>query len=338
MSPAGGNSNEVLSQDELDALLQGVDSGEVDVQPAAAPGEVRGFDFASQDHIVRGRLPTLEMINERFMRLWRIGLFNMLHRSPNLQLVAVDMVKFGEYVHSLHVPTNLNLVRVKPLRGTALVMIEPGLVFSVVDSFFGGGKHAGKIEGREFTPTEMRVIQLMLKQIFSDLSEAWAPVLPVEFEHVSSEVNPHFANIIAPREYIVVIRLRAELDGSGGELHVALPWAMLEPIRDLLDAGIQSDRVERDEGFSVALREHLPDAEVEISATLARVRSTLRELLSLKAGDVLHFEMPQRITLAVEELPLFEGEYGVANGQRAIRITDTRSPAKRRRASSGAPA
>ncbi len=313
---------DLLSQDEIDALLNGVDSGAVDTEPPpAAPGEARTFDFASQDRIVRGRLPTLEMINERFVRLWRIGLFNMLRRSAEISVRGVEMIKFGEYMHSLFVPTNLNLVRMKPLRGTALIVFEPRLVFTVVDNFFGGdGRYPTRIEGREFTATEMRVIQIMLEHTFSDLIEAWAPVMAVEFEHMNSEVNPHFANIVGPREYVVVSKFHVELDGGEGDLHVTLPWSMLEPIRDLLDAGMQSDRVERDEGWTRSLREQLLDADIEVSSVLARIPTDVRGLLTLKAGDILPVELPPRVPLYVECVPLFSGRYGVVGGRRAVRI------------------
>ncbi|TCT23263.1 flagellar motor switch protein FliM [Thermomonas haemolytica] len=315
-------SSDLLSQDEIDALLHGVDSGVVDTEPPPAPGEVRAYDFATQERIIRGRLPTLEMVNERFARTWRIGLFNLLRRSADLSVRGIDMVRFGEYMHSLHVPTNLNLVKMKPLRGTAIVMFEPRLVFTVVDSFFGGnGKYHTRIEGREFTPTEMRVIQLLLKQTFADFTEAWAPVMQVEFEYLNSEVNPHFANIISPREYIVVCRFHVDLEGGGGELHLALPWAMLEPIREQLDAGVQSDRVEKDESWTRALRAQLQDAEVELSSVLAERQISLRELSRLKVGDVIPLDIRQEVPLQVEHLPLFSGEFGVHNGRNAVKIT-----------------
>lgn len=331
------STHDLLSQDEIDALLHGVDSGAVDTQPPPAPGEARPYDFASQDRIVRGRLPTLEMINERFARLIRIGLFNMLRRSAEISVRGVHMLKFGEYMHSLYVPTNLNLVRMKPLRGTGLVVFEPKLVFTAVDNFFGGdGRYPAKIEGREFTATEMRVTQLMLRQVFVDLTEAWAPVLPMEFEYLNSEVNPHFANIVTPREYVVVSKFHIELEGGGGELHVTQPWSMLEPIRDLLDAGIQSDRVERDETWSQALVRELMDAEVEVSSVLGEIRTSLRALLHMRPGDILPLEMNPRTPLRVENVPLFQGEYGVSNGQRAIRITECLAAAQRRGGDKGA--
>lgn len=315
---------DLLSQDEIDALLHGVDSGSVATEtPPAAPGEARSFNFATQDRIVRGRLPTLEMINERFARLFRIGLFNMLRRSPELSVVGIEMAKFSEYTHSLLVPTSLNLVRVKPLRGTALFIFEPRLVYSVVENFFGGdGKIATKIEGREFTPTEMRVVQLLLRQAFNDLQEAWSPVMDLDFEYMNSEVNPHFANIVSPSEIVVVSRFRIELEGGGGDLHITFPYSMIEPIRDQLDTGLQSDRVEKDERWTQSLREQLQDAEVEIGSQLATLNLSVRELLQLKPGDVLPVNLPKTIDLCVEDMPVFKGTFGLSHGNNAVRITE----------------
>jgi len=267
------------------------------------------------------------MINERFARTLRIGIYNLLHRSAELSVKGIDLLRFGEYMHSLQVPTNLNLVKMKPLRGTALVVYEPRLVFTLVDNFFGGGgKYPARIEGREFTPTEMRVIQLLLKQTFADLVESWAPVMPVEFEYLNSEVNPHFANIISPREYIVVSRFNIELDGGGGEMHIAFPYAMLEPIREQLDAGVQSDRIERDEGWMRAMRAQLQDAQVELSSAIAQRQISLRELSRLKVGDVIPIELPRTVTLQVEQMPLFSGEFGVHNGRNAVKVTAVHLP------------
>ena len=321
---------DLLSQDEIDALLHGVDSGEVDTAPPPAPGEARGYDFTSQDRIIRGRMPTLEMINERFARLFRIGLFNMMRRTPELTVLGMELQKFNEYTHSLYVPTSLNLVRIKPLRGTALFVFEPKLVFAVVDNFFGGdGRYATKIEGREFTPTELRVIQLLIRQAFTDLREAWSPVLPLEFEYIQSEVNPHFANIVAPSEVVVVSKFRIELDGGGGDLHVTMPYSMIEPIREQLDAGVQSDRADKDERWSVALREQIKDAEVELESELVRTTISLRALLNLKPGDVIPINLPKNVDLCVDGLPLFRGAFGLNNGHNAVRISEVvrRSPA-----------
>jgi len=208
-----------------------------------------------------------------------------------------------------------------------LIVFEPKLVFTMVDNFFGGdGRYPAKIEGREFTATEMRVIQLLLKQTFADLVDAWAPVMPVDFEYITSEVNPHFANIVSPREYVVVSRFHVELDGGGGDLHVTLPYSMLEPIRELLDAGIQSDRVHDDDSFRVTLHEQLRGAEVTVSSVLAHKQISLRQLTGLKVGDILPIDLPKAVPVCVEQVPVFTGEFGISNGLNAVKITAKHPP------------
>ncbi len=317
--------SDLLSQEEIDALLHGVGSGDVETEGDEGPGEgeARSYDFTSQDRIVRGRMPTLEMINERFARYFRISLFNMLRRQGEISVGGVQMLKFGEYIHSLFVPTSLNLVKINPLRGTGLFVFDPKLVFSAVDNYFGGdGRFHTKIEGREFTPTEQRVIQRMLQQAFSDLQQAWKPVLPVEFEYMNSEVNPQFANIVSPTEVVVVSTFHIELEGGGGALHVTMPYSMVEPIRELLDAGVQSDRSEVDERWRIAIREEMKSAQIELTSVLTETELTVRELMALKPGDVIPIDMPETVVLRSEDIPLFRGRFGVSNGSRAVKITE----------------
>jgi flagellar motor switch protein FliM len=317
--------NDILTQDEIDALLHGVNSGDVETHSdgAVEDGQVRKFDFATQDRIVRGRMPTLEMINERFARYFRISLFNLLRRSAEISIGGVQMLKFSEYVHSLFVPTSLNLVKVKPLRGTALFVIDPKLVFILVDNYFGGdGKYHTKIEGREFTPTEMRVIQMLLVLAFKDMKEAWSPILAIDFEYTNSEVNPQFANIVSPSEVVVVTTLHIELEGGGGDLHITMPYSMVEPIREILDAGVQSDRSEVDERWVHALREDMKEAVIEISGTLLDVRLTLKDVLNMKPGDIIHVDLPEKALLLAEDIPLFRGYYGVHEGMNAVKVAE----------------
>jgi len=321
--------NDLLSQDEIDALLHGVSGGDVETETdeEVPEGEVRGYDFTSQDRIVRGRMPTLEMINERFARYFRISLFNMLRRAGEISVSGVQMLKFAEYVHSLFVPTSLNLVRVHPLRGTALFVLEPKLVFALVDNFFGGGgRFHTKIEGREFTPTELRVIQMVLELAFKDLSQAWKPVLEVDFDYQGSEVNPHFANIVSPTEVVVVNTFRVELDGGGGDMHVTMPYSMVEPIRQLLDAGVQSDRSDRDERWTRAIREEMKQARVDVRSTLVETTISLRELNELRPGDVIPIDLPETVTLEAENTPVFRGRFGIYNGARAVKIFEKLVP------------
>lgn len=313
---------DLLSQDEIDALLHGVDSGDVETEAGADfDGVARSFDFASQDRIVRGRMPTLEMINERFARYFRISYFNMLRRSAEISVGGVQMMKFAEYMHSLFVPTSLNLVKINPLRGKALCVIDPKLVFITVDNFFGGtGRHA-KIEGREFSPTEARVIQIILDQAFKDLEEAWKPVLPVKFEYHSMEVNPQFANIVSPTEVVVVSSFHVELDGGGGTFYVVMPYSMLEPIKELLDAGVQSDQAEKDDRWIVALREEVKSIVVNLSVTLTDTSIKLSELSKMKEGDIIPINYPEEITVMAEDVPVLKGVYGVHKGNKAVKVS-----------------
>jgi len=316
---------DILSQDEIDALLTGVDGGDVETEDENIPedGEARTYDFSSQDRIVRGRMPTLEMINERFARNFRITLFNFLRRSPSISVEGVQMTKFGEYIHSLFMPSNLNLIKVKPLRGTALFVLNPKLVYSIVDSFFGGdGRYHTKIEGRDFTNTEMQVVKSVLGKIFDDLKEAWAPVMDVEFEHAGSEVNPHFANIVTPSEVVVVSTIHVELDNGGGDIHITMPYSMLEPIREQLDAGVQSDSSEVDQRWINSLREEIKSAPVEIRSTLTKAEISLRELNKLKAGDVIPVDIPELVSAEIEGIPVFKGQYGLSRGNRAIKVVE----------------
>jgi flagellar motor switch protein FliM len=312
----------ILNQDEVDALLNGMDTGAVSTAPPPDPGDVRQYDFGKELRIVRGRMPTLEMINERFARLFRVSLYNLLRRSPEIAVGPVQLKKFGEYVHTLHLPTSLNLVKLNPLRGTALVVVDPKLVFALVDNFFGGnGRHA-KIEGRDFTATESRIISMALKHVFTDLREAWSHVHPLEVEYLSSEMNPHFANIVSPTEIVVVTSFRIELDGGGGDLHITMPYSMIEPLRDVLDAGVQSDRVEHDERWAVSLREELADAEIELITVLGHGTVTLAELVNLKPGDVVACDFSGQAQVYAEDVPLFRGTLGFSRGQLAVKVED----------------
>lgn len=311
---------DLLSQDEIDALLHGIDDGAVE-EDDGAPGEgVKSYDLTSQDRIVRGRMPTLEMINERFARYTRISMFNFLRRSADVATGGIQILKFGEYVHTLYVPTSLNLVKLRPLRGTALFILDAKLVFKLVDNFFGGdGRHA-KIEGREFTPTEIRVVQMVLSQVFQDMKEAWGAVLDIDFEYVSSEVNPAMANIVSPSEVVVVSTYHIELDGGGGDLHMTLPYSMIEPVRDVLDAGVQSDVDEIDDRWVESLRHDILGAKVPTNAVVAQRDIRLKELVDLQAGDIIPIDFPDFIKFSANGIPLFETKLGQCGDNLALKV------------------
>lgn len=316
--------SDLLSQDEIDALLHGVDDvEEEEVSEAEVDSNALEYDFSSQDRIVRGRMPTLEIVNERFARHMRVSLFNMMRRSAEVSINGIQMIKFGEYIHTLFVPTSLNMVRFRPLKGTGLITMEARLVFILVDNFFGGdGRYHAKIEGREFTPTERRIIQMLLKLIFEDYKEAWAPVMDVSFEYLDSEVNPAMANIVSPTEVVVISSFHIELDGGGGDFHVSLPYSMLEPIRELLDAGVQSDKEDTDFRWSKALRDEIMDVNVNLSTHMLEFDLPLHEMMELKAGDIIPIEMPEHITVLIEDLPTFRAKLGRSRDNVALKIVE----------------
>jgi flagellar motor switch protein FliM len=313
---------DLLSQEEIDALLHGVDDGGVEIEPDMEGGDARNYDLTSQDRIVRGRMPTLEMINERFARYTRISMFNLLRRSADVAVGGIQIQKYGEYVHTLYVPTSLNLVKLRPLRGTGLVILDAKLVFKLVDNFFGGdGRHA-KIEGREFTPTELRVVEMVLNQAFADLKEAWKTIVPVEFEFINSEVNPAMANIVSPSEVVVVSIFHIELDGGGGDLHITLPYSMIEPIRETLDGGMRSDIEDIDDRWVASMREDIVNATVDINCLIAEKNITLRDIIDLEPGDVIPIDAPDRLVITANDVPVLFARMGQSQGNLALQILE----------------
>ena len=311
-----------LSQDEVDALLKGV-IGESD-EPESIHGDesgIRSYNLATQERIVRGRMPTLELINERFARYLRIGLFNYMHRTTEISVGPIRVQKYSEFIRNLVVPTNLNLVAAKPLRGTSLFVLDPNLVFLVVDNMFGGdGRFHTRVEGRDFTPTEQRIIQGLLRTIFHEYSRSWKPVFDMSFEYIRSEMNSQFANIATPSEIVIATTFSLEFGGTAADMHICFPYSMVEPIRDLLYSSMQSDQLSTDQRWIVMLRKQLKDAEVEISARLANTTLTLDEILKMKVGDIIPISIPETIIAHVDNIPLMECRYGQQGGQYALKI------------------
>jgi len=317
--------HDILSQDEVDALLNGMggDEIETEVAPEQDGGETRNYDFGNEDRIIRGRMPTLEMINERFGRYLRISLFNMLRRSAEISVSSVQVMKFSEYIHTLFVPTSLNIIHMNPLRGSGLIVFEPKLVFSILDNYFGGeGRFQARIEGREFTSTELRVINMVLNLCFKDLTEAWSPVMDMEFEFVNHEVNPQFANVVSPSEVVVISSFHIEIDGGGGDIHITLPYSMIEPIRELLDTGIQSDSSTDDGRWKKSMQEEVLLADVNLSAEFTQIEMSLKKILAFKAGDILPIEMPKTVVTKAEGIPLFNSTFGEHKGKTALKIQE----------------
>jgi flagellar motor switch protein FliM len=313
--------DDILSQEEVDALLRGVTGESEDAGAEEGGGDVRVYDIGRQERIVRGRMPTLEIINERFARNFRIGLFNLIRRSAEISVGPVTVIKYSEFVRNLVVPTNLNMVHMNPLRGTALFVFDPNLVFLVIDNLFGGdGRYHMRVEGRDFTPTEQRIIKKMLEVVFEEMRKAWEAIFPIRFEYVRSEMNTQFANIATPTEVVVVNTFNIELGSGGGDFHVCIPYSMIEPIRDQLTSTMQADRAEADERWVSQMKQQVQDAEVELVANLGHTSVTLRQIVDLKVGDVISLDLPDAVVARVDGVPLFRCQYGQKGGQLALKV------------------
>ena len=303
-----------ISDEEVAALL------EKNGNRPAAPGEVRAYDIAGMQRITRGRLPALESVHESFARSFRIGLCNLLKREPQVTFQGVQTQRFGDFMAALRQPASLDICRIKPLPGNALFVCDPALIFLMVDAFFGGpGRSIEREPDRGLTPTEARFVQVVLKQASLDLGQAWAPVTAVEFELVKHETNPLFASIAAPGDTVLVNRFHIELPTGGGAIDLVIPAATIEPVRELLTAGV-TQRAAKAEPWRQILSQHLGEAAVEVRAVLAEVDINLGDLVRLKPGDVIPIEPPRQVTLLAGDVPLFAGKFGVSRGRNSLKV------------------
>lgn len=310
----------LLSQEEVDALLSGLLTAS-SVTQSASSAQVKPFNLSNEERIVRGRMPSLELVYERFSRLFRIGLYNVFRRNAEINVGQLNISKYSDFLRKLKSQSNLNLVRMSPFDGTTLFVMDPALVFVLVDNYFGGeSKFAHRMENRDYSQTEIRVIQRILKIAFDSLTNAWEPLYPVEFEYVRSEINVQFANITNASDVVISTTFSIELADTGGEFHICMPANMLEPIRDMLRSSSQSQLNPNDNRWERFLRQEVQRAEVNLSADLTSLSSSLREIVQLNVGDILPIEMPTSLVLKAEGVPLYECQYGKLNGQYALRV------------------
>jgi flagellar motor switch protein FliM len=309
-----------LSQDEVDALLEGV-TGESQKLEREEPTEgIRNYDLSSQERIVRGRMPTMEIINERFARNLRIGLFNFMRRSPEISVGPVRVIKYSAFLRDIVVPTNINVISLAPLRGQGLVIFDPKLVFCAIDTLFGGtGKQHFRIEGRDFSPTEQRIIQRLMEVTLAEYTKAWGALFRFKFQHQRSEMHTQFANVASPSEIVVAITFNVEIGDSGGEIHFCFPYSSLEPIRDILYSSLQADGQEPDRRWVRQLTQQVQAAEVELAAELAQSEISVGQLLKLQVGDFIALPIRDVIPVKVEGVTLMECRFGAVNGHTAIR-------------------
>jgi flagellar motor switch protein FliM len=318
----------ILSQEEIDVLLKGLSGGEIETDRAEQrePGDFIPYDLTSQDRIIRGRMPTFEMMTERFARLYRLSLSSLLRRVVGVSALSVEMMKFGEFLKTLPVPTSLHIFRMEPLRGSAIFVVESKVIFALVDILFGGsGQSSFKIEGREFTAIENRLIKRAVLSALTDFEKAWKSILDVKIGHQRSEINPQFAHIVPLTDVVVVVHFEIEMEYSSGIVSVCIPYSMLEPVREKLQAGFQSDALEVDREWANRFREGLMSSRVELIVELGRSEVSGKEIVDLKKGDVIMLDRyrvdPLDIFVeGVQKLTAFPGVY---KGNSAIQIAGT---------------
>ena len=324
--------SQFLSQEEVDALLRGITEGDVPTEQVAGQGEdkLRLYDLTSQERIIRGRMPTLEIINQKFARLLRASLSGRLRRVIDVIAQNVEMIKFGEFLKTLPIPTSMHIIRMNPLRGGALLVIESKLVYALIDSFFGGpGNSQVKIEGRDFTPIETHMILRVTELIFSDMKKAWESVEPISIELERSEVNPQFVGIVPPSDVVVVTPFEVEMDEAHGQITFCLPYSTIEPIRSKLYAGFQTERLEVDQNWLRRIVHQLQNIEVEMSAEFGSAEINVRSLLSLQVGDIIRLDQDcdNPLVVRVEGVPKFTGFARAMKQKKAVEIvTRLQSP------------
>ena len=318
--------SKILTQEEVDALLKGMSGGEIETETDTVEDDsgVTVYDLTNQDRIIRGRMPTLEIINDRFARILRTTLSSSLRKVIDVSAFSIDMIKFGEFMRALPVPTSLHIFKVDPLRGHGIMVIETKLVFSLVDNFFGGsGQTSIKIEGRDFTAIENRLINKVILMAMEDLEKAWNPVHPLKLTYVRSETNPQFASVVAPTEVVIVIKFEVELEQAVGTLVICLPYSTIEPIRSKLYAGFQSDQLEVDHEWINRFIDQVREARILITVELGRAVITSKDLLNLTEGDIIMLEqdVSQPLIAKVEGIPKFKGFPGVSRGNKALQVS-----------------
>ncbi|SIN96122.1 flagellar motor switch protein FliM [Sulfurivirga caldicuralii] len=316
--------DDILSQDEVDALLRGMDEGDVETETDQPEDglPIRPYDFSNQERIVRGRLPALDIINERFTRGFQRQFNELIMTSIEVAAGEVKIIKMIDYQRNLFFPTSLNLYRLNPLNTVSLFTLDSKLIFTAVDLYFGGtGLLPFKIEGREYSPVETSMIRSILDIAVENMRKAWAPVMDLEIEYMHSEMNPKFASIVDPTDMLVVSPVHVRFEATEGRIDIVIPYAALEPIRDKLEEGLQNLQGDSDNTWARTMRDEVKNIEVELSSTLAELQLGVDDLVNLKEGDILPFDMPDLVTLMAEDIPIARGKLGISErNKKAIKI------------------
>ncbi|HPL62839.1 MAG TPA: flagellar motor switch protein FliM [Syntrophales bacterium] len=318
----------ILTQEEVDALLRGISGGEIEtevIKEPLDPSEAMPYDLTSQDRIIRGRMPTLEMLNERFVRMFRTSLSSLLRKVVSFSTLSIEMIKFGDFLKTLPVPTSLHVFRMEPLKGSAIFVVESKVIFTLVDVFFGGtGRDPYRVEGRDFSAIENNLIKRVIISALSDLEKAWSALIGIKMSYQRSETNPQFAQIVPPTDLVILINYEIEMEFSSGGLSLCIPYSTLEPVREKLQAGFQSDTFEVDKVWQTRFKEGLMASKVELQVELGKAEIRAREVVSLQKGDVVILDQfaADPLSVFVQGILKFGGQAGNYKGNQAVRIQE----------------
>jgi flagellar motor switch protein FliM len=322
-------SDNFLSQNDVDSLF-GNQTGEVETVKPIDTGPrdgVRPYDLSSKERIVRGRMPTLEMMHEKFSTQLRIGLAAYLHKSIEVSVGEVKFIKYSEFLRNLVVPTSLNLVQISPFSGTAMIVVEPTLMFHFVDHLFGGnGRIHTRVEGREFTETERRIIHRVLGIIYDHYEKAWEPIHPIKFDFIRSEMNTKFANITSPNEIVIATEFAIDMGTGSGRIHMCIPYSMIEPVRELLAASMQGEPPKADKQWTKTLTHQVHATEVDVRAQLGTAKLTLKQIMNLEVGDVIPMSVLPTLVASADGVPIWSCSYGTSQGKYAIKVEQVLTP------------
>lgn len=321
--------DQVLSQNEVDALLNAVSDGRSDNDAKSkeeAKSNIFEYDLANQDRIIRGRMPTLDIIHDRFIRLFRVSLSGAHRKVSNISVNSSGPIKFGEFMNSLPLPSCLNIIKIEPLRGTAVIVLESKLLYALVDILFGGADVPyTKIEGKDFTPIEIKVARRIVMSAIEDLEKAWAPVFPISIQYLRTEINPQFVAIVPPSDVVISTTFDVELEKMSGTIKIAIPYSTLEPIKSKLSVGFQNEQLEVDHIWINRIKNQIMNVNTNVSAQLGNCWISMEDILNLKKGDILLLDKDadKAIDIKIENVLKFQGVPGVSKGNKAVKISET---------------
>lgn len=345
--------NQVLSQNEVDALLSAVSQGNVGDGAGAPPSggidspggggsggggggdifgggedpnepEISAYDLTNQDRVIRGRMPTLDIIYERFIRLFRISLSNSLRKVATISIISTDLLKFGEFINTLPIPSCMSIMRFETLRGPALFVFESKLVYALLDGYFGGtDRPFTKIEGKEFTHIELSIIRRVMDLAIMDLEEAWAPVHKNKITFLRTEVNPQFVGVVPPSDVIISTTFEVELENASGTIALVIPYSTIEPIKHKLNATFQTEGDKQDKVWTSTLSEHLNTVEADVCVNLGETNITVGDLVNLNVGDIIPLSQDAdgELKVLLEGVPKYRCLFGISRGNRAVQVT-----------------